>query len=205
MIGNALVAPGTGPDYDLSIKRKGLTVAVSKWITPNLSFDASYKFEDKEGSRLFGVGDYCSDVISPICKGASGTVAALYLTPEPIDSTTQQFEAKLTYSGDDVQRDGRLLRRVLQQRQRRPDAGLPQRRGRPSPTPATRSGRWPRHLSQPLALPPDNQSNQFYLAGNTSLPLNTRINYKAVLHPRHAERRPTRASCSSAPRPGSAR
>jgi hypothetical protein len=36
------------------------------------------------------------------------------------------------------------------------------------------------NLSQPVALPPDNQSNQFYLTGYAALPLNTRINYKAA-------------------------
>lgn len=99
IIGNSLAAPGAGGNIDLSQKRKGLGFGVSKWIMPNLAFEANYKIEDKDGSRLWGIGGYCSNTISPVCIGANGTVGALYLTPEPINSTTQQFEAKLTYSG----------------------------------------------------------------------------------------------------------
>src|SRR5512144_966236 len=67
---NSLAAPGTGGDIDLSQKRKGLTLGVSKWLSAGISFEANYKIEDKKGARLFGVGNYCSDTISPVCVGA---------------------------------------------------------------------------------------------------------------------------------------
>ena len=179
IIGNTLAAPGTGSDYELSQKRKGLTFAVSKWIVPNLAFDASYKFEDKQGSRLFGIGNYCSNVISPVCTGANGTVGALYLTPEPIDSTTQQFEAKLTYSGATFSITAGYYGGFYSNGNSVMTPVFPNGGSTLTNTGDT-LGPLAGLLSQPLALPPDNQSNQFYLSGNTSLPLNTRINYKAA-------------------------
>jgi len=177
-IGNALVAPGTGPSYDLSIKRKEAAVAVSKWLAPNLAFDASYKFEDRQGSRRFGVGNQCSDAISPICKGASGTVAAIYLTPEPIDSTTQQIEAKLTWSGETFSVTAGYYGGFYNNGNGVMTPVFPNGASTITNT-GDALGPLAGYLSQPLALPPDNQANQFYLAGNTSLPLNTRLNYKA--------------------------
>jgi MtrB/PioB family decaheme-associated outer membrane protein len=179
IIGNTLAAPGTGSDYELAQKRKGLTFAVSKWIVPNLAFDASYKFEDKQGSRLFGVGGYCSNVISPVCTGANGTVGALYLTPEPIDSTTQQFEAKLTYSGATFSITAGYYGGFYSNGNSVMTPSFPNGGSTLTNTGDT-LGPLAGLLSQPLALPPDNQSNQFYLSGNTSLPLNTRINFKAA-------------------------
>src|SRR5262249_18337869 len=140
---------------------------------------ASYKYEDKDGSRLWGIGGYCSNVIAPVCIGANGTVGALYLTPEPISSTTQQFEAKLNYSVDGY---GVTVGYY---------AGF-FNNGNPVMAPAFPSGAstltntrdmlgpLAANLSQPVALPPDNQSNQFYLTGYAALPLNTRINFKAA-------------------------
>ena len=178
-IGNALAAPGTGSNYDLSQKRKGFTLAASKSIMPNLSFDASYKYEDKEGSRLFGIGGYCSNVISPVCLGANGTVGALYLTPEPINSTTQQFEAKLNYSGEKFSLTAGYYGGFYSNRNAVMTPVFPNGASTITNTGDT-LGPLAAQLSQPVALPPDNQSNQLYLSGNTSLPLNTRINFKAA-------------------------
>ena len=180
MIGNALAAPGTGSNYDLSLRRKGFTLAASKSIVPNLSFDASYKYEDKEGSRLFGIGGYCSNVISPICLGANGTVGALYLTPEPINSNTQQFEAKLNYSGEKFSLTAGYYGGFYNNSNAVMTPVFPNGASTITNT-GDMLGPLAANLSQPVALPPDNQSHQFYLSGNTSLlPLNTRINFKAA-------------------------
>ena len=179
MIGNALAAPGTGSNYDLSLKRKDVNVAVSKLITPNLIFDASYKFDDKEGSRLFGIGGYCSNTISPVCSGASSYVGALYLTPEPINSTTQQLEAKLTYSGETFSLTAGYYGGFYNNSNGVMTPGFPNGASTLTNT-GDMLGPLAANLSQPVALPPDNQSSQFYVSGNTSLPLNTRINYKAA-------------------------
>ncbi len=176
---NSLAAPGTGPDYDLSQKRKAFTVAVSKSLMPNLSVDASYKYEDKEGSRLFGIGGYCSNVISPICTGSVGTVAALYLTPMPIDQNSQQFEAKLNYFGDNFSVTAGYYGSFFSNNNTVMTPGFPYGGSTITNTGDT-LGPLAAQLSQPLALAPDNMANQFYLAGNALLPANTRLNFKAA-------------------------
>jgi len=178
-IGNSLVAPGAGGDIDLSQKRKGLSFGASKWIMPNLAFEASYKIEDKDGSRLSGVGGYCSDVISPVCKGASGTVGALYLTPEPIHTTTQQLDAKFTYSGDGFGLTAGYYGAFFSNSNSVMTPVFPYGAATITNTGST-LGPLAANLGQPMALPPDSQANQVYLSGFAVLPLNTRINLKAT-------------------------
>jgi len=178
-IQNSLVAPGAGPDYDLALKRKGLSLGASKWLAPGVSFDANYKYEEKKGSRMFGVGGYCSNAISPVCFGANGTVSAVYLTPEPINSTTQQFEAKLTFTGETAgatigyygsfyNNSNNLLTPTF------PNGGAT------ITNTGDMLGGLATLLGQPVALPPDNSANQFYVSGYALLPLNTRINAKVT-------------------------
>jgi hypothetical protein len=75
---------------------------VEKWIFPSLKFEATFKNEDKEGTRLWGRGYDCA---AYVC-GPSTTTAlnqanflknAILMIPEPIDSTIKQFEAKLAF------------------------------------------------------------------------------------------------------------
>ncbi len=177
-IGNSLVAPGAGGNIDLSQKRKGLTLGGSKWITPNFAFEANYKIEEKNGSRLWGVGGYCSNAISPVCTGASGTVGALYLTPEPIDSTAQQFEAKFTFFGDGFGATAGYYGSYFDNSNSVMTPAFPFGAATVTNTGNT-LGPLAANLGQPVALPPGNQANQFYLSGYGVLPLNTRINFKA--------------------------
>jgi MtrB/PioB family decaheme-associated outer membrane protein len=174
---NSLAAPGTGSDYDIAIKRKGLSLGVMKWIAPNVSFEANYTYQDKDGSRLFGVGNYCSSAISPVCIGANGTVGAIYLTPEPINSTTQQIDAKFTFVGESAglsigyygsfyENSNDVLTPVF------PNGGAT------LTNTGSMLGPLAGLLSQPVALPPDSRANQIYASGYASLPLNTRINAK---------------------------
>ncbi|NVO07913.1 MAG: MtrB/PioB family outer membrane beta-barrel protein, partial [Rhodoferax sp.] len=101
-----LVAVGAGANNPLDLKRKALTVGGLTWLSPNLTIEASFKTEAKEGKRRSGIGGYCSDVISPFCNGANSTVAALFLVPEPVNSTTQQMEAELHYFDDKLSLSG---------------------------------------------------------------------------------------------------
>lgn len=179
IIRNSLAAPGAGGDIDLSVKRKAFTLGASKWILPNLAFDASYKIEDKDGRRLTGVGGYCSNVMTPVCIGVNGTVGALYLTPEPIDSSTQQFEAKLTYSGAGYGITGGYYGTLFSNSNSVMAPVFPNGASTLTNT-GSALGPLAANLAQPLALPPDSQSNQFYLSGFASLPLNTRVNFKAA-------------------------
>jgi hypothetical protein len=104
-----------GDDLNLDLKRKIFTVGVEKWLSNSLQFEASFRNEDKNGARLFGNGFQCTSgaAPSPTCP-ASGTQWALLMLPEPINSTTQQFEARLNFPPKNCS-VGRLLRLVLQQ------------------------------------------------------------------------------------------
>ncbi len=179
-IGNSLVAPGTGSDIDLSQKRKGLTLGASKWIVPNLAFEATYKIEEKDGSRLWGVGGYCSNAMAPFCNGPQRpTVGALYVTPEPINSTTQQFDAKFTYSGSGFGLTAGYYGSFFSNANSVMTPVFPFGGSTITNTGST-LGSLAAVLAQPVALPPDSQANQVYLSGYAALPLNTRINVKAT-------------------------
>src|SRR4051812_47685389 len=66
--------------------------------------EAAFTNEDKNGARIFGRGFTCPSgaAPTPVCTAlATGANQyALLMLPEPIDSNTRQFEAKLNYFGD---------------------------------------------------------------------------------------------------------
>src|SRR4029450_3583195 len=103
----------------------------------------------------------------------------LSLTPEPINSTTQQFEAKLNYSGPNYGLTLGYYGGFFNNRNAVMTPAFPNGASTITNT-GDMLGPLATNLSQPVVLPPDNQSNQFYLTGYGSLPLNTRINYKAA-------------------------
>lgn len=168
---NALGAIGTGADGNLSLERKNTLLEVSKWITPHLSVEASFRNEDKEGARLSGIGGYCSNAISPICTGATSTVGALFFLPEPVKSKTQQFEVKLNYFGDRFSVTGGYYGSFYNNL----NTGM---------VPFGIAGALPgapqlaANLSLPMALPPDNQAHQFYVSGTFALQPTTRVTFK---------------------------
>jgi MtrB/PioB family decaheme-associated outer membrane protein len=183
-----LPAPGTGSDLDLNTKRKGVSLGGEKWIAPNLMFEATFKNEDKDGARIFGRGFTCPSgaAPTPVCTAlaAGANQWALLLLPEPINSTTRQFEAKLNYIGDKFaltagyygsfynNDNGSLNPTVV--------GNLNNPLGRPmgvdGSVPLTAGLR--NILQLPVALPPDNQAHQFYLSGNYAFTPTTRATFK---------------------------
>jgi MtrB/PioB family decaheme-associated outer membrane protein len=98
----ALSAPGTGSDLDFKTERKAASAGVEKWIFPSLKFEATFKNETKEGTRLWGRGYDCA---AYVC-GSSTTASvdqtrflknAILMIPEPFDSTIKQIDAKLNF------------------------------------------------------------------------------------------------------------
>lgn len=169
-----LAAPGTGTDHAFDLKRKGFTLEAAKWITPNLSLEASFKSEDKDGSRLFGIGGYCSNAISPICATANSTVGALFLIPEPVNSTTRQFEGKLTFFGDSFSLTGGYYGSFYNNSNTTlATNGIASVLGAGATNAALAS-----NLGQPLALPPDNQAHQIYVSGTYAFAPTTRLTFK---------------------------
>jgi MtrB/PioB family decaheme-associated outer membrane protein len=174
----SLVTPGTGTDLNLNIKRKAVSIDGGKWLTPNLMFEASAKNEDRDGARLSGTGITCGNtVLSSI--PCSTTTGAMLMLPEPINSTTRQFEAKLNYSGDKFMVSGGYygsfftnangsLNPTVSGNLYNPDGS--------SFDPST-SG-LSNLLQQPVALPPDNQAHQLYVSGSYAVTPKTHATFK---------------------------
>lgn len=171
---NKLGTPGTGTDLNLKLKRQRTSLGFGKWFSPSLQFEASFKNEDKDGSRLFGRGFACSTSWrnAGVCTGTADW--ALLMLPEPIDSNTRQFEAKLNYItekfaltvgyyGSFFSNHNSVLDPVIAATA---VAGnqLSYFNGG---TAITDTGLLT-YLGTPMALPPDNQAHQIYLDGNYS-------------------------------------
>jgi MtrB/PioB family decaheme-associated outer membrane protein len=159
------VTTGTGSALNFDLSRKGVTLGAEKWLSSNLLLEANFKSEKKEGTRLSGVGSTCSNIISGLF--CTTTTGALLMLPEPIDSTTQQFEAKLNYSGDNFLVSGGYYGSFYNNAK----ASL-----NPS-VPATLNAGLIDYLQQPVALAPDNQAHQFYVSGNYRFSPATRANF----------------------------
>lgn len=103
---SVLATPGTGQDVNLELKRHRLGLNFDKWINPSLQLQVSFKNEDKDGARLWAKGFTCGSIYGggtwngTACTAAptpSGQYAFL-MVPEPVDSRTDQLEAKVNYS-----------------------------------------------------------------------------------------------------------
>ena len=183
-----LDVPGTGSDIDLKTERKRTTVGGEKYIMPNLLFQASFVNEDKDGARLWGRGFTCPSTAAPtpVCPAlASGANQyALLLVPEPISSTTRQIDAKLNYMGAKLtliggyygswyDNDYSTLNPTVVGNLNNP-LGLPM--GTPTGVALTSGLR--NILQLPMALPPDNQAQQFYIDGNYAFTNTTHATFK---------------------------
>ncbi len=183
-----LPVQGTGDDVDLKVTRKRTTVGGEKWITPHLSFEATFRNEDKDGTRRFGRGFSCPSgaAPTPICTAlASGANQyALLLIPEPISSTTRQIEAKLNYLGDQLALTGGYYGsfydndngNVTPTVNGNLNNGLGNPMGVGGGVALTDGLRG--ILELPMALPPDNQAHQFYVDGNYRITPTTHATFK---------------------------
>lgn len=177
-----LGTPGTGADLDLKLKRENIGLGGEKWITPNLMFEVNFKNEEKDGARVLGRGFNCPSAAAPapVCTAmAAGANAwALLLLPEPINSTTRQLDAKLTFSGDKLTMSGGYYGSFYTNHNSTLTATVPgvlnDQLGNPAAVNAGLRG----ILQLPLALPPDNQAHQFFLSGTYGFTSTTRATFK---------------------------
>jgi len=180
----SLATPGTGTNLNLQLQRQIETLGVEKWLSPNLLFETSFKNEDKVGARLSGEGIVCSNIGFPSrypCGGVGiGAMSgALLMLPEPVKTNARQIEAKLNYSGSQFlvtggyygsffTNDNGSLNPVLSGSLYNPDGTIIN----PGYTGLTN------YLTAPLALQPNNQSQQVYLSGNYAFTPTTRSTFK---------------------------
>jgi MtrB/PioB family decaheme-associated outer membrane protein len=85
--GPAVVIPANMQRFDIGTERKRGNVGVSAILSPGWEFKASVKHEEKDGTKITGVN-----------IGRFSGVSALL--PEPISSTTDQFEAGVAFAGE---------------------------------------------------------------------------------------------------------
>lgn len=170
----SFVGLGAGANVNLELKRTAFSLVGLKRLSPNLSVEANFKTEDKDGARLSGIGGYCSNAISPICSGASTTIAALFLLPEPVNSTTRQIEGKIHYFNDKLSLTGGYYGSFFDSSNSTVAlGGIGAVLGAGTTQTALAN-----NLSLPVSLPPDNQAHQFYLSGTYAIQPTTRVNFK---------------------------
>lgn len=162
-----LGAGNSGQDLGLSLKRTGLGVAATRVIDSHWQFEASLKGEKKEGSRLFGIGMTCPSPVAPGCRTGTGiaTGSAVVLLPEPVDTHHTQFEARLNYAGEKLRMSGGYYGSFFNNSYGSLTPGMPASLNNPLGSLLPLSVGLQSILSQPVALPPDNQAHVLDLTG----------------------------------------
>jgi MtrB/PioB family decaheme-associated outer membrane protein len=133
-------------NVQLDTKRKRFTLDLNKFLPAGYDFQVRYRHEDKDGSRMYG-------------QGVFGTVNFL---AEPINQTTQQVDAILNYTGEDLQLSGGYYGTWFDNQNTALNVigGIA--------------------AFSPMALPPGNQSHQANLTGGYNFTPTTRGNFKAA-------------------------
>jgi MtrB/PioB family decaheme-associated outer membrane protein len=171
---------GSGSDLDLQTKRQGFGLGFAKWLGPTLEFQASLKSENKDGSRIFGIGMNCPSTVAATCGPTTGINAgsAVLLLPEPINSNHSQIEARLNYAGEKLRISGGYYGSFFNNSNGALTPIIPGSLNNPLGTPLPLSNGLQSILSNPVALPPDNQAHSFDVAGNYAFTPTTRANFK---------------------------
>lgn len=158
-----IVTPGAGRDVYLDLTRDGTTVSGFKRFSPELELKVSFKNEEKEGNRQWGVRTYrllgCSS-----SKGAGACVDSSYpaFVAEPINSTTRQMDASLNYQDKKLSVVAGYYGSWYDNHNTRLDVI------------GTAAGQ------VTMALPPDNQAHQAYVRANYMFTPTTRGLFKVA-------------------------
>jgi MtrB/PioB family decaheme-associated outer membrane protein len=140
------IAPGAGANYEFKTDRDRISVGFRKALARGLGLQVQLSNEEKEGLRRWG----------------QGTFGTWRFLAEPIDQTTRQLDATLTYSTEKLQLSGGYYgTSFVNQNQLLTVQGTTLFTG-----------------SNLMALPPDNQSHQLHLAGGYNFTPSTRGTFK---------------------------
>jgi MtrB/PioB family decaheme-associated outer membrane protein len=185
-----LAAPGTGSELTFQTKREILGLSGYAWINDRFQFEASFKNEDKDGTRRWGRGYDCATAVCPRTgvNAQSATVQtwALLMLPEPINSNTKQAEAKLNFHTDKLFVTAGYYGSFYTNDNGSLTPSVPAALNGPTlanqtsaAVPLVTTGQGLRNVLQlPMALPPDNQAHQFYLSGNYAFTPKVRSTFK---------------------------
>ena len=178
---SSLAKPGSGYDFNAQLQRHGVSVGGEKWINSNLMFEASFKDEEKKGSKLSGEGITCANgsFLSRYPCGTGASVSgAMLLLLEPVNYSTKQIEAKLNYSGDKYLLSGGYYGSFFSNTNGSMDPALSGGLYAPNGTTPLATNAVSSYLTSPIALPPNNQSQQLYVSGNYTFTPTTHSNFK---------------------------
>ncbi|NMG28980.1 MtrB/PioB family decaheme-associated outer membrane protein [Aromatoleum evansii] len=145
-------------DVDLATYRDLVHVGFNKNLLKDFDLKLSFKNEEKNGSRHWGLGS-----------------AALF-TAEPIDSTTQQLDVTLEYTGEKLQLAGGYAGSWYRNKNDMVCAGVNVNNNPVNCLTATGSASSPSWT--PLSLPLDNQAHQFFVNAGYSFTPSTRATLK---------------------------
>lgn len=173
-----LATPGTGSELDLELKRKSLGLIFEKQLGKALQFEVNFKNEDKNGARLFGKGFACSTNWRDVgaCSGTSAS--AVLMLPEPVDSTIRQLDAKLNYTGEKLRLSGGYYGSFYTNSNGTLTPTISGSFSNQNGGAQAADARLLTTMGLPMALPPDSQAHQLFVAGNYSLTPKTRLNFK---------------------------
>ena len=176
-----LATPGTGQELNLELKRKALGFELQKMFFGNFQLEVSFKNEEKEGARLFGVGMACSAANYPAaCSAALVGPTVLLMLPEPVNSTIRQFEAKLNYNGPSLKLTGGYYGNFYTNSNGSINPSIVGGTiGNLNGGTQVWNANLRTYMQGPFALPPDSQAHQLYLSGNYALAPRTKLNFKA--------------------------
>jgi MtrB/PioB family decaheme-associated outer membrane protein len=169
---------GAAGQFDM--KRTGLGVNLSKVLGSRWQLDLAMRSEDKEGSRLFGIGFTCPSTLAPDCGPPTGTQTgwALLSVSEPIRSRHSQAEMRMSYGGASLRFSVGYLGSFYQNHLDRLDPVVPASLNNPLGVPMPLSPGLQAILSQPVALPPDNQYHRVDVAGTLTMTPTTHLTFK---------------------------
>lgn len=173
---------GSGSDFDPKTKRKAVGLGFAKWLGPAVELTANLKTENKDGSRIFGIGMSCPSTVAVSCgpTTTASTGSAVLLLPEPINSTHSQAELRLNYAGERLRLSGGYYGSFYSNSNDTLTPGIPGSLNNPLGAPLPLSNGLQAILGNPVALPPDNQSQTIDLAGNYAFTPTTRANFKVA-------------------------
>lgn len=144
-----------GGEQRIKMDRTAFTLGFDKRLPARWDFRITFRSEDKDGARLFA-------------RGTTGGAGLFEFAPEPLDSTTQQIEARLGYNGRQFQMIAGYYGSLFNNR-----IDALTITGGAAGLRAT-----PNNYINPIALPPDNEAHQLYLQGGYSFSPTTRATFK---------------------------
>lgn len=175
------ITANNGIDSELKTRRTGLGLGFSKIIDSAFQLDVDLKSENKEGSRLFGIGMNCPTGIAPC--GTANTNSnqlgwAVLMLPEPIHANHSQIEARLSYAREKLNLHVGYYGSIYRNDHSTLNPSVPGSLNNPLGSLLALGPGLQALLNQPVALAPDNQANHFDVSGNYAFTPSTHGTFK---------------------------